>query len=216
MEKDKDIRYIRQVLAGRPGDYAFLVNRYKNMVFNISYRILRNNEDAEEAAQDVFLKAYQALSSFSFNSKFSTWLYRIAYNTAISRTRKFMPEKTELDDSLINRADDPQIVFDPDDSDEKDQLILLEKALQNLEAGDNSLICMYYKDDLNIEEISKITGYSESNVKVRLFRIRKKIRDEIFCKGKPLPVDRGEETADSRQLSMREPQAGNRGQNTEK
>jgi RNA polymerase sigma-70 factor (ECF subfamily) len=76
------------VLKGEQSAYTFLVEKHKNLVFSIVLKVLSSREDAEEVAQDVFLKAYQSLGSFEMKSKFSTWLYRIAYNAAISKTRK--------------------------------------------------------------------------------------------------------------------------------
>ena len=88
MKYQNDNYYIDRVLSGDVSAYALLVSKHKNLVFSIVLKILNNREDAEEIAQDVFLKAYQSLKKFEQKSKFSTWLYRIAYNSAISRTRK--------------------------------------------------------------------------------------------------------------------------------
>lgn len=189
MKKDKDIRTVKLVLEGKTRAYAYLVNRYKDMVFNITYRILRNSEDAEEAAQDTFVKAYQSLSSFGFRSKFSTWLFRIAYNTAISRTRKFSPELSELNEQLLNARDDEDFSLQMDVPDEEMQRTLLEKALAKMDAEDNSLVSMYYTDDLSVAEISQITGLSESNVKVRLFRLRNRLREIIFSNTQTLTMN---------------------------
>lgn len=86
--QQKDLYFIDKIIAGDTESYAIIVNRHKDMVFTIVNRILRSREDAEEIAQDVFLKAFQSLQKFKREAKFSTWLYRIAYNTAISKTRK--------------------------------------------------------------------------------------------------------------------------------
>ena len=86
MKQDKD--YIERVLGGDVNAFTYLVDEYKGMVYTIALRMLKNSEDAEELAQDIFVKAFNSLKNFKFESKFSTWLYRITYNGAISRLRK--------------------------------------------------------------------------------------------------------------------------------
>jgi len=101
MEFLDDSFYIEKVINGDTSAYTNLVNKHKDMVYTIALRIARNHQDAEEIAQDVFLKAFQSLESFRQKSKFSTWLYRIVYNTAISKIRKKQPEVTALDENLV-------------------------------------------------------------------------------------------------------------------
>ena len=100
-----DIEYsdeviIDKVLKGEEREYNILIDRYKKFVYTIAYRILKNEEDAEEAAQDTFIKGYQSLSKFSGKSKYSTWLYRIVFNTSISYKRKRKIEVTGLEDHV--------------------------------------------------------------------------------------------------------------------
>ena len=86
--ENSDQEIIRKILAGETREYRALVEKYKQFVFAITVKILNNEEEAEEAAQDAFIKGFQALRDFSGKSKFTTWLYRIAFNTAISYKRK--------------------------------------------------------------------------------------------------------------------------------
>jgi len=88
MAYKEDKFYIEKVLKGDTTAYADIVNKHKEMVFTIAVKILRNREDAEEIAQDAFVKAFQALPGFKGEARFSTWLYRIVYNAAISQSRK--------------------------------------------------------------------------------------------------------------------------------
>ncbi len=88
MKLSDDNFYISKILAGDSTAYVFLIEKYKNMAFSIALKITRNREDAEEIAQDAFIKVYDSLKDFRKKSKFSTWLYKIVYNTAISRIRK--------------------------------------------------------------------------------------------------------------------------------
>jgi len=88
MNHQDDNLLIRKILDGNTAVYTVIVDRYKDLVYSVVHKILKNQEEAEETAQDTFLKAYQALPGFKQEARFSTWLFRIAYNTAISRTRK--------------------------------------------------------------------------------------------------------------------------------
>ena len=88
VELEQDIIYINQVLDGNRDAFAFLVDKYKSMVFSLALRITRDREEAEEISQDTFIKAFQSLNSFQGKAKFSSWLYRIVYNTGISHLRK--------------------------------------------------------------------------------------------------------------------------------
>ena len=120
------------------------------------------------------MKAYMNLSSFNGISSFSTWLYRIAYNTAISYTRKRKNEEYVVDDKVWNTISDTEV--DDALSDESEaQIELLMNALQKLPPEDRALITLYYEEEKSVKEISSIFNLSESNVKVRLFRLRKKL-----------------------------------------
>lgn len=179
MKYEEDIFYIEKVLHGDVSSYEYLVRKHKNLVFSIIVKILNSREDAEEVAQDVFLKAYQSLKSFKKEAKFSTWLYRIAYNSAISKTRKKKIEMTGLDDTMIVNYTTDEIHQGVGHLVEEDRHIMLEKALKRLPEEDNLLISLFYKEDHSIEDISYVTGLSASNVKVKLHRIRKRLYEDI-------------------------------------
>ena len=179
MKYQEDSHYIEQVLSGDVSAYSFLVEKHKSLVFSIVIKILNNREDAEEVAQDTFLKAYHSLRSFEKKSKFSTWLYRIAYNTAISKTRKKKLESVEIDDHIMFNYSTDAVVSTVGEYDESEQIQVVDRALKTLPDDDNLLITLFYKSENSIEEISYITGLSQSNVKVRLHRIRKKLYDRL-------------------------------------
>jgi RNA polymerase sigma-70 factor (ECF subfamily) len=179
MKYQEDNFYIDRVLGGDVAAYASLVSKHKNLVFSIALKILNNREDAEEVAQDCFVKAFQSLKSFEKKSKFSTWLYRIVYNAAISKTRKKKLEVVPMDDYVIQNFTGDDDTSGVDGMNEEEQKILIDKALERLPADDSLLITLFYKADHSIEEISYITGLSVSNVKVKLHRIRKKLYEEI-------------------------------------
>jgi len=179
MKFETDIFYLQQIISGNARAYAFLVEKHKDMVFSIALKILHNREDAEEVAQDSFVKAYQSLSGFKNEAKFSTWLYRIVYNSAISKVRKKKLELSPLDDSTINNYSEDSVDSNFFLVDEPDQFELLRKALQRLPEDENVIVSLFYQNDNSIEDISAITGLTVANVKVKLHRIRKKLYTEM-------------------------------------
>ncbi len=172
----KDNHVINEVLGGNTSAYSDLVDKYKSYVYTIAYKILNNDEDAEEAAQDTFIKGYQALSSFSGKSKYSTWLYRIAFNTSISYKRKRRIEVSGLEsiEHQISSNDDTSINLK-----KQDQRAVIEKALHALNPLDSTIITLFYLKERNLEEISQITGLKISAIKVKLFRSRKRMAEKL-------------------------------------
>ncbi|MEN8122093.1 MAG: RNA polymerase sigma factor [Bacteroidota bacterium] len=175
MDKIDDQYYIQKVKAGQADAFRFLVERHKTIVFNIVLQITRNNEDTEEVAQDVFLKAYQSLGSFKGDSKFSTWLYRIAYNMAISKIRKKKIPVSNIDDFELADDEIKQVYDDFESVENLDKKKYLKKAIDQLSPEDSMIITLFYLNEHSIEEISELTDMGKSNVKVRLYRARKKM-----------------------------------------
>ncbi|MDR1335525.1 MAG: sigma-70 family RNA polymerase sigma factor [Tannerella sp.] len=175
MESQSDTHYIRRVQAGETHCFAPLLERYGRPVYSLIVKVVGNREDAEELTQDVFLKAYRSLASFQGNSLFSTWLYRIAWNAAISATRKKKYEWPALEGSALeqvmeNGAGD---VTEQDAGD--DRMERLEEAMNRLSPDERALILLFYRQEKPIEEIAAITDLTASNVKTRLHRIRRKL-----------------------------------------
>jgi RNA polymerase sigma factor (sigma-70 family) len=174
MMQHNDTLLINRILKGDVSGYAVLVDRYKDLAYTIAFRILGKREDSEEVVQDAFVKAFRGLSAFRQHAKFSTWLYRIVYNTAISRKRlkgltyQSMDEKP-LPDNRMEYDDDP----------EEDQEKILELAIQRLPEEERAILTLYYLDESSIEEIHTITGLSKANVKIKLFRARKKLQEWV-------------------------------------
>lgn len=179
MKYQEDNHYIDSVLSGDISAYGQLVAKHKNLVFSIALKILNNREDAEEIAQDTFLKAFHALKTFERKSKFSTWLYRIVYNAAISKTRKKRLELIPMDNYIVQNYTDDEYISSADTIGPEEQRIMITEAMKSLSDDENLLITLFYKGDNSIEDISQITGLTTSNVKVRLHRIRKKLHDEL-------------------------------------
>jgi len=171
--------YIDKVLQGDTNAFAYLIDKYKNMVYTISIKIVKDHEDAEEIAQDSFLKAYQKLDTFKGKSKFSTWLYTIVYRNSISKIRKKNIVTTDIDAFVLdNHTTDlefPQIEAIKNGEQKK----YVAKAINNLKEMDALLITLFYLNENSVEEIEQITGLTKTNVKVKLFRARKKLFNEL-------------------------------------
>ena len=179
MKKPDDHTCIEEIRKGDSSAFATLVNRYKDMVYTIVRKIVRNHEESEEIAQDVFLKAYHSLNSFKGKARFSTWLYRIAYNAAITQTRKKKMEMGALDEQIMENYTQDAINVDIYKLDTQQQKQFIDHVLSKLPEKEYLIITFYYKEECSIGEIADITGLSESNVKVKLHRTRKKLYEEI-------------------------------------
>ena len=165
---------IQDVLEGKTSRYEYFLDKYGQQVFTLIVRIVASQEDAEELTQDTFLKAFRHLSSFKAESNFSTWIYRIAYNTAISAVRKKKYDLFDMDDTLLANISDEQIDDTLNDESEE-QIAKLNKAMKKLDADERAVITLFYMEDKPVSEIALILGMTESNTKVKLHRIRKKL-----------------------------------------
>lgn len=170
--EQEEIRHIIQLIqSGETNAFKQIIDTYQDFVFALCFKITGSREDAEEAASDTFVKAYKSLKTFKGNSKFSTWLYKIAYYTAINATRKKRIKTTV--DYQYEPADERTSGFN--DLQEKERSEYLNLALNQLKPNERALITLFYLDEQSMEEIATITGLSISNTKVKLHRTRKKL-----------------------------------------
>lgn len=177
---DQDI--VRSILAGEKRAYAELVNRHKDRAMTLAYRMLKNREDAEEALQDAFVRAFNALPRFECKSNFSTWLYRIVYNVCASLLSKKREEiHYSLDDAEQNYRIAPSSTEElPDvqfESGEFRQAV--QEEIDRLSAKYSSVLTMFYVQEMGYEEIMGVTGMPLGTVKARLFRARAMLRDAL-------------------------------------
>ena len=172
--KKEESHIIKEILNGKTEQYEYFLDRYGQQVFVLVDRIVSCQEDAEELTQDVFLKAFQQLSSFKAESSFSTWIYRIATNIAISAVRKKRNDVLRLDDSVFANLSDTQVDEALED-DSEEQMERLQQAMNQLEADERALITLYYLEEKPLAEVAFILGMTEGNAKVKLHRIRKKL-----------------------------------------
>lgn len=173
MKRD-DIHIIQEILCGKSEQFEHILNRYGGQIFNLIAHIVPCKEDAEELTQDVFIKVFRQLSSFKKESSFSTWIYRIATNTAISAARKRKHDTLHLDDTAYQYIPD-EIIDETLDNDSEEQLQRLSDAIEMLRADERALITLYYINEKPIAEVASVLGLTASNVKIKLHRIRKKL-----------------------------------------
>ncbi len=176
MDKKEEKILIERIKIGEHNLYAQLVDHYSDIIFNLIYKVVGVRADAEELAQDVFVKAFFSLDKFRGESSFSTWLYRIAYNLAISKSRLKKRFFLSLDNLSFNKTEE---LDDADHLLREENFVLLEEALESLDIQERFLVVSFYKDDKSLKELSEITGITVSNLKIKLFRTRKKLNDYI-------------------------------------
>lgn len=175
MNRYSDSELIEKALSGDRTGYAGLVDRHKAYAFSIALRLVKKREDAEEIAQDSFLKAFRSLEKFRMESKFSTWLYRIVYTTALNYLRKNGVNTLEIDETLSAQLADP----DADSAGLLDQKIkkkYLNIALGRLRSDDALVLQLFYIAENNLEEIASIMELETNTVKIRLHRARPRLR----------------------------------------
>jgi RNA polymerase sigma-70 factor (ECF subfamily) len=164
---------IKRILSGEEQLYSVLVERYQTLAYNIALSIVENKEDAEEVAHDGFLKAYKSLGNFKFDSKFSTWLYRIVYHTAISHTRKKKLKRESV--KTLQKLE----AAHTDTLESNDRSHYIKLAMAQLEKDDQQILQLFYLKEMALDEISDITGTSVNTLKVRLHRSRKKMATKL-------------------------------------
>ncbi len=180
MKELPDISIVRKVLEGDTDAFGLFVDRYGTMVFQVVFRISGNREEAEDLSQEVFIRAYRQLSQFRGEAAFSSWLYRIAWNLSMDRLDKRRKEAwIELDGltethTLNSATTEPYHAMDKA---ERKRALTME--IEKLDAPDRLLIELYYRDEKTVKEIAWILGIGESNVKIRLHRIRKKLKSRF-------------------------------------
>ena len=175
-----DNEVISRVLQGEQSAYAELVNKYQGYVFTLTLRMIKSREDAEEVAQDVFVKAYRYLADFRGESKFSTWLYTIVNTTCITFLRKKKLDIHSLDnEKVFEVADSKDSGFRANMIEQKSKVEMVNEAISMLSPDDAEIITLFYKAEQNLEEIARILHLETNTVKVRLHRARGRLKDKM-------------------------------------
>jgi len=177
-QTDQDL--ITEVLMGNAASYSELVKRHQRFVFTLAVRFAKNREDAEEIAQDCFIKAYRALGTFKQTSKFSTWLYTITYTTAMSFLRKKRIETQSI------HGEENELQLEGHKSDLSGNLAesrstnkYLDEAIATLQPDDVMIVTLFYKGEQSLEEIAQVLNMPANTVKIRLHRARAKLKERL-------------------------------------
>lgn len=175
-----DNEIISRVLQGEQNAYAELVNKYQGYVFTLTLRMIKSREDAEEVAQDVFVKAYRSLADFRGEAKFSTWLYTITNTTCITFLRKKKLDVHSLDNERVFEvADSRDSGFRANMIEQKSRVNMVNEAITLLSPDDAEIITLFYKAEQNLEEIGRILHLEPNTVKVRLHRARGRLKEKM-------------------------------------
>lgn len=189
MDKVNDQYYINLVKGGDTNAFAMLVDRYKDFVFTLSLKMLQNREEAEESAQDTFIKIYKSLNSFKGESKFSTWIYKITYNNCLDRLKKQKRNRTVIELNEITEKEVKCLMNVLEKIEEAERKKMIQDCVALLPAEEIFLITLYYFKENSLKEISQIMGINENNLKIKLFRARKKLAGFLKSKLEPEIID---------------------------
>lgn len=174
-----DEHYIDKVLQGDTAAYSFLVNKYKDMCYTVSYRILKDSQDAEDCVQEAFLNAYKNIRSFKRDARFSTWLFGIVYNITINcRNKRAKYPAVEIS-TRDREAGGKAYTLNASHMESNDRRYFINLAMEQLEEDENLVLTLYYLNECSVDEICGITGWTNSNVKIKLHRSRKKLHEKI-------------------------------------
>jgi len=175
-----DNEIISKVLQGDTPAYSVLVDRYRSYVFTLTLRMVKTREDAEEIAQDVFVKAFRYLADFRGTAKFTTWLYTIVNNTCISFLRKKKLDWHSLDDDKVAaRAENIEGAVRVETIESRSSKEMVTKAINMLSPDDAQAISLFYLAEQSLEEMASVLGVEVNTAKVRLHRARTRLREKL-------------------------------------
>lgn len=179
MAYTEDQVYLDKIINGDSSSYSVLVDRYKDMVYSIALKILNNPEDAGDAAQECFIKAYRQIHQFKGKSKLSTWLYTIVYRIAVSKLKENRIDTVTISDDHDERYISGHSDNQSEQLQAKQTQYYVKQAIEKLPKIEALLVTLHYINDLPIREVGEITGLSVPNVKIKLFRARKKLERDL-------------------------------------
>ncbi len=184
-----DWELVKEAQANRKRAFDALVLRYQDRIFNLCYRMLGDYDEANDSAQEAFIKAYNNINSFKFKSSFSTWLYRIAVNTCknnISSLASRMKRKmVRLDNPGHGDDEEGQIEISDESSnpadvfEKKEREMMIQRAIETLPAKQRMLVVLRDIEGKTYEEIANITDFKQGTVKSKLSRARQELRDKL-------------------------------------
>ncbi|HAJ32082.1 MAG TPA: RNA polymerase sigma factor SigW [Candidatus Atribacteria bacterium] len=177
-----DLKIIESCLLGNTQIFSRLIDNYKNMVYNLAYRMSNSPHEAEDISQEAFLRAYQSLAHFNPSYKFSTWLYQITLNIVRDKYKKKEIDYVSLDTPI--KTDDSEFYHQPADLtnnpeqiiSQKENLQTIQQAIYSLPLKYREVIVLRHLQDLSYIEIANILKLPQGTVKVRLYRAREQLR----------------------------------------
>jgi len=170
----EDLLIVSEVAAGNKERFRLLASKYERAVFGMGKSFFRNSEDAADFVQEVFLKVYRGLSCFQGRSRFSTWLYRIAYNTAVNSVNRKREYSSLAEDEPAPERDTPDLVFLRSAAREA----VLE-AVRDLPERYRVCVDLFFFYERSYQEIETITGYPVNTIKSHVFRAKKLLRERL-------------------------------------
>jgi RNA polymerase sigma-70 factor (ECF subfamily) len=183
--KNEDFEAIRQVLAGDNSAYELLQKKYKNLIYSLIKKMIKNDSDVEDLVQETFIKAYKALDRFKFNYSFSAWIYRIASNNTIDFLRKRRFDTFSID-KPIGDAEDENYYEIEDNTYSPDAALISEQkadiirdAIDTLPENYREIIILRHEEELDYKAIADKLNLPLGTVKAHLFRARKLLYDEL-------------------------------------
>lgn len=189
MDKLNDLYYINLVKNGDTSAFSVLVDRYKDFVFNLSLKTLQQREEAEEAAQDTFIKVFKSLQSFKGEAKFSTWLYKVTYNNCLDRLKKQKKSRLFLELNELTERGVKSIMSVLETIEETERKKMVQDCIASLDEEDRFLVTLYYFHENSLKEISQVMKINENNLKIKLYRARKKLAGLFKLKIEPEKID---------------------------
>ncbi|MBC7921122.1 MAG: RNA polymerase sigma factor [Ferruginibacter sp.] len=174
-DNSQDLALLDRILAGDQTAYRTLIERHKSYAFTIAYRILRHREDAEEVAQDAFMKAFQSLTGFNREAKFTTWFYRIVFNAALGHQRRRQLPTTALEET----PDHPEAATPADQLAAGDKSRYIQLAMNQLPPDDVTMLTLFYLREFSLEEMAAVTGIAANTIKIKLHRARKRLAEKL-------------------------------------
>jgi len=167
---NQDSLYIDKVCSGDTEAFRYFLTNYKDMAYSIAVSVVKDEFIAEEVVQEAFINAFKGLKSFNKQSKFSTWFYRIVTNEAFKKLKKQKKEVVSFVEDYRDEIVDESILLNLQ---EEEQTYYIQEALKKLSPNESLILRLFYLQEASIKEVGDITGWSESKVKVTLFRARK-------------------------------------------
>jgi len=185
MTKLSDQHFINQIIGGNTNAFSILVDRYKDLIFSLALKMVKNREEAEEVAQDTFIKVFNSLDKFKGDSKFSTWIYKVAYNTCLDRMKRNKKEEgnINIDDFSEHLIKTMENALSKMIDEERKKLI--QDCLNLLPSDEGFLLTLFYFEDQSLDEIAKIMNITANNAKVKLYRSRQKLASILKEKLEP-------------------------------